>query len=299
MSFLDINDSAERATLVKEYVTAMKTVKQRNMTNREMKLAIGDELQTLFHPIGNATKQAAEETRKEFALMKKTLKDIDGALTAQREHATVAKPQPSNNIDTTFGIYRRQDGQLGMGSKVVQVDGEILTVDDTEYNLAPGLRVLVSSKHLRPGQWKTDDYQVYKSPVAQTKVRSNPYKPDDTDSVEYESIGDIDRTAPGILIPEYYMSSQSPMPLPVHTRSYGKAKKEKDRKTPCKGDGVVYLPGVINGLTKKLYLLAAEFLAGNTTGRNELVHVLDALLRLKQLTRKEYTDITAHLAASL
>ena len=67
MSFLDIKDPAERATLVKEYVTPMKTVKQRNMVNREMKLAIGDELQTLFHQIGNATKEAAEETRKELA----------------------------------------------------------------------------------------------------------------------------------------------------------------------------------------------------------------------------------------
>ena len=55
MSFLDIKDPAERATLVKEYVTAMKTAKQRIMENREMKLGIGDELQTLFHPIVNAT----------------------------------------------------------------------------------------------------------------------------------------------------------------------------------------------------------------------------------------------------
>ena len=37
MSFLDIKDLAERATLVKEYVTAMKAVKQCNMANRELK----------------------------------------------------------------------------------------------------------------------------------------------------------------------------------------------------------------------------------------------------------------------
>ena len=37
---------------------------------------------------------------------------------------------------------------------------------------------------------------------------------------------------------------------------------------------------------------------GSTTVRNELVNVLDALFRLKQLTCKEYTDITAPLAAS-
>ena len=43
MSFLDIKDLAESATLVKEYVTVMKTVKQHNMVNRKLKLAIGDD----------------------------------------------------------------------------------------------------------------------------------------------------------------------------------------------------------------------------------------------------------------
>ena len=47
-----------------------------------------------------------------------------------------------------------------------------------------------------------------------------------------------------------------------------------------KGFGVVFLPGDINGLVKKLHLLAAEFFKGNTSVRNELVHVLGALLRL-------------------
>ena len=68
--------------------------------------------------------------------------------------------------------------------------------------------------------------------------------------------------------------------------------KLKRRREPfCKGFGVMYLLGDINGLAKKLHLLAAV--------TNELVHVLNALLRLKQLERKEYADITARLAASL
>ena len=61
------------------------------------------------------------------------------------------------------------------------------------------------------------------------------------------------------------------------------------------GKGVIYLPGDISGLSKKLELLTAEFFAGNTTVRNELVYVLDALLRLKKRTKKEYTEITARL----
>ena len=67
MSFLDINDPAKRTALVDEYVKAMKTVLQRNMANREMKLAIQEELQTLFHPKVSATKQAAEKTAEELA----------------------------------------------------------------------------------------------------------------------------------------------------------------------------------------------------------------------------------------
>ena len=149
----------------------MRTVKQRNMMNQEMKLAIGDELQTLFYQIANATKQAAEETRKELPPMKKTLTDIDGALVAQRVDA---RPPPSKNTDTTFGLYKKQDGQLSIGNKVARlgVNGKTLIVDDTEYKLTPGFLVLTTNKHPRAGQWYSNDSnKAYKSLVAQTKVK--------------------------------------------------------------------------------------------------------------------------------
>ena len=88
-------------------------------------------------------------------------------------------------------------------------------------------------------------------------------------------------------------SGVSPPPFTGKTR-----KKRKTREVLYKGYGVVHLPGDIKGLTDKLHLLSAEFFAGNTTVRNELVHVLDALLRLKQLTRREYTDINNRLAST-
>ena len=47
MSFLDIKDPAERATLVVEYVTSMKTVKQRNMANRELSMTLNKRLKKL------------------------------------------------------------------------------------------------------------------------------------------------------------------------------------------------------------------------------------------------------------
>ena len=178
MSFLDIKDPGERATLVKEYVTAMKIVKQRNMVNREMKLVIGDELQTLFHPIVNATKQAAEETMKELAPMQKSLTDIDGALMAQR--ATDARTRPDKNVDTSFGLFQKQDGILDMENKILHLDGKTLIVDDTKYKLAPGNLVLITVKHPQAGQWNSNDYKAYKSLVAQTKVKSFPNRAGNT-----------------------------------------------------------------------------------------------------------------------
>ena len=230
----------------------------------------------------------------------KTLTDIDGALTAQC--ATDPKPLLSKNADTTFGVYKRQDGQLSMGNKVVQFNGnkKTLTVDDTEYKLTPCLEALIMLKHPQPTKFNSNDYQVDKSLVTQTKVKSFPNRAgtvrphatwkwkhmlkkmvisgeriaeegqsedtDDADNVEsyhdIASIGDIGESSD--------ISSPG-----THREPFYK-----------KGNRVVYLPGDINRLTEKLV-------------RNKLVHVLDALLRLKQLTCKEYADITMCLAASL
>ena len=146
MSFHDIKDPAERTTLVKEYVTAMKTVKQRNMMKRETKLAIGDEL-----PIVNATKQADEETWKELEPMRKKISDIDGALKASIDGALkpVSALQPGKSLDTTFGIYRRKDEQLQMGNKIVEIDDNerVLSVDGTKYDFTPGLWAFITQKH--------------------------------------------------------------------------------------------------------------------------------------------------------
>ena len=62
-------------------------------------------------------------------------------------------------------MYKRQDGQLGIGNKVVQFDGnkKTVTVDDTEYKLSPGLEALIMLKPPRPTQYNNNDYKAYKS----------------------------------------------------------------------------------------------------------------------------------------
>ena len=67
------------------------------------------------------------------------------------------------------------------------------------------------------------------------------------------------------------------------------------------GKGTVqFLPGYIKRLTTKLKLLLAEFAAGNTSStRNEIVYILDELLRRKQISREEYRDINSYLSKCL
>ena len=102
------------------YVKAMKPVRKRNMVNREMKLPIGEELQTLFHPIVSATKQAAEKTAEGLVPVKKALEDINGALEAQQHHTI---PPPSPPKDLTFGIHAISDGRYAMGNSIVHIEG--------------------------------------------------------------------------------------------------------------------------------------------------------------------------------
>ena len=129
---------------VDEYVKAMKTLRRRNMVHREMKLAIWEELQTLSHPIISATKQAAEKTAEELVPVKKALEDIDGALKAQQQH-TIPPPSPPQR-DLTFGIHATGDGRYPMENSIVHIEGNTLKVNDKEYELMTGLRMLILYK---------------------------------------------------------------------------------------------------------------------------------------------------------
>ena len=66
---------------------------------------------------------------------------------------------------------------------------------------------------------------------------------------------------------------------------------EEDEKKEI-GHGIRFLPGNINGLIEQLHLLLAEFRAGNKSStRNQIVAILDELLRRNYLNQKEYNAV--------
>jgi hypothetical protein len=63
------------------------------------------------------------------------------------------------------------------------------------------------------------------------------------------------------------------------------------------GTGITFLPGNINGLLDRLKLLYAEREAGNISATtNEIVGILDELLRLNYINRKEYNAVCKKLS---
>ena len=70
----------------------------------------------------------------------------------------------------------------------------------------------------------------------------------------------------------------------------------KELPPSSKGNGLVFLPGDIKGLETKLTYLLGEYRAGNRSStRNEIVPILDELLRRKTISRKEYKEINNFL----
>ena len=58
------------------------------------------------------------------------------------------------------------------------------------------------------------------------------------------------------------------------------------------GSGIQFFPGDITGLIKQLHLLLAEFHAGNkSTTKNQIVAILDELLRRDYLSQEEYNAV--------
>ena len=241
------------------------------------------------------------------------------------------------SIDKYYSIKREKDGVLMLGNKEVFVDGHSnITIDGTVYKQTPGLWELIMLTSPNENSYTDDDKDVYRDIAARTDLMNNPRdvtensRPRTTakrkmmegllfpqqepkegtgvvQSIEVLSdnlqllthkFDNGDRSVkPKIIaiMDELYLRRKEGG---LTWREYWNRSKNMEL-TEKEGSGVVqFLPGDIKGLETKLNLLLAEFKAGNTSTRNEIVSILDVLLRRKRISRKEYTEINAYLSCS-
>ena len=166
-------------------------------------------------------------------------------------------------FDKYFGIQQTDEDQYMMGDKEVVVDeSSNIHVDGVEYKGTPGLWMLVMLSSRK--DYTNEDLVYYKHLVKQTNVLYHP------------------------------RGVKRGISRPTTTYKWRYILQEQQ------GEGIQFLPGDIKGTTTKLNLLLAEFAAGNTSStRNEIVYILDELLRRKKTTRKEYRDINTYISKCL
>ena len=186
-------------------------------------------------------------------------------------------------LDYYFSIQPTGENQYMMGDKVVVIDeNSNIHVGGVKYEGTPGLWALVMMKSPTPRAYTHVDLTNYRDLVGQTNVMNHP-----RNIVEGRSRPKATYKWRHIL---------EPLQQKQQTQ---RLDEDADNEH---GDGVVqFLPGDIKGLSTKLNLLLAEYAAGNksTLTRNEIVSILDELLRRKQISRKEYTDINTYLSRCL
>ena len=169
----------------------------------------------------------------------------------------------TKNVDRTFGPWRGDDGQLKMGISDLKLeradDRDWLAVGRKKYELTPGFTALLNQIH--PINYTEADLEEYTDLIDQTQTSTqqgpesvaNPhntwkYK----NLLKYMCLDMSDDSDSSTVVSNSGFGSVAGEPLFSPKRKI-RFRREKGRKSPNNsGRGVVYLPGDINGLAKKL-----------------------------------------------
>ena len=275
MSFIDIEDPEKRDRIVADYVATIRRIQQRNEDEKTVGLTRQAELERTFNPIVKATEKSTRAITQTLNPIHDELKTVSEKLrikplTAIRRRKRTWDERKEtainyynelnkNEIDKYFSIKRDENDNLVLGDERVLIDeNSDIIVGDRRYKGTPGLWALIMLAS--PTVYTDDDKENFKDLVIQTDLMNHPR--------DVKSGGRPQNTAKHRLMEQFLLPT---------------------------GSGV-FLPGDIKGLSTKLNLLLAEFRAGNTSTRNEIVFILDELLRRKRMSRKEYTEINNYVS---
>ena len=274
MSFLDIKDPKRRDAIVSDYLTTIKRIQQRNLNERTEDLTRAEHARNIFNPIVESTERATEQLTKELEPMQRHLGEIKNKLSKEgkeeKKTATlydqIIDKYDANKLDNYFGIDRIGRNEYMMGDEPITIDNDSnIHVKGKSYEGTRGLWNLIMLKKPSDTSYTFNDLNDYKELVSQTDVVNHPRN------------------------------------VTQHSRPHTTYKwKNIISSLSVAGEGIHFLPGDIKGMKSKLNLLLAEYTAGNKTStRNEIVPIIDELLRRKKLSRREYTDINTYLSKCL
>ena len=173
-------------------------------------------------------------------------------------------------------------------------DKEIVVDDHDNISINDGAQVFKGTKGLwrlimmkKTERYGEDDFESYKELLDRTDA---PYSPlTETENDKPKSTAKWRFFRDNGLIDDEVEDD-----VPLEEEEEEDEFKDVDEGVPDKkeGQGVEFLPGNIDGLLRQLHLLFAESRAGNKSStRNQIVGILDELLRRNYLSQREYNAV--------
>ena len=284
MAFIDIKDPERREEIVQDYIKNLKEIRERNENEKMQGITQRQDLAKVFQPVVQATEKSTSKITSELKNLKNEVekpkeeneepKATNKALEYYFEHF------PKSKIDQYFGVYK-ENGIYMMGNKEITVDNQnnIWLDNGTDsYKGTFGLWKLIMLK--APDGYFDEDLDNYKRLIERTNALDMPNarpneRPRTTTKWKFfKKIG---------LVPG--------------TEDDDEIENESDNEKEEQGSGITFLPGDINGLIEQLHLLLAEHRAGNKSStENQIVAILDQLLRRNYLNQEEYNAVCRTLS---
>ena len=299
MAFIDIKDPQKRDRIVQDYINSKKEFQQKSENNKAEGLQQQIELEKTYTPLIKATQESAKKITTEIKNSRANVEQEKGywkkdfAKSAINYYLNISK-----NKDKYYGIQKRGDDYV-MGSKIITIDNQSnITVDDTKFEGTPGLWELIMLT--KPSNYTSKDMLEYENLVEKTQVIFNPLTKEKNDrpkaTAKYKDILST--------LEQAYDDDEGEEGEEEEERKEeveGENENEKTKKDESdeggSGSGIQFLPGNITGLLDRLKLLYAERGAGNIKSTtNEIVGILDELLRLRYLNREEYHAVCRELS---
>ena len=271
MAFIDIQDPVKREEIVQDYIKNIREIREKKESQKLHGMTERKNIEKVFQPVVQATEKSASQITNEIKNLKEKPKNkpISSALNYYLNDLDKSK------VDPYYGIYEK-DGVYMMGNKVITADEyDNIRVDNTSFKGSKGLWRLIMMK--KPEMYEDEDLRDYKELIERTDVIEFPHKINSSDRPR--------NTSKYAFLTEKFGELES-----EKEESDEEYKSEEEEKKD--GTGIYFLPGDINGLINQLHLLLAEFRAGNKSAtKNQIVAILDELLKRNYLTQDEYNGV--------
>ena len=285
MSFLKISDPKKRDFVVQEFLKTKRNIQQHSLAEKTGDQEFATQMSKMFKPLIDTQREVVKEVIENMpSLPAITFPAFPSIRAAHDDDDESQEEEPTNigsiagkylmkfaskdGVDKTFGLYNK-DGAFYMGDKQVLISGNNLIVNDKEYQGTPGLWELITSKTPDSEIFTDGDYEQYQNILVETNAMRQNNDPTSTKPkgsrgqkwrVYVKPIWDMYKTSEDI---------------------------EKD------GSGII-LPSDPSALLERFDLLVASKQAGNTGVQNEIVSILDELLRQKIIDRNQYKNMLTY-----